>query len=157
MQKNIIQYWIKYDTKKAVGDGIYFFDLGIEFTRITPVKKIWIRSLDRAKIIDYRFNEVNKTTRRRNNNKRKRYPNNNQENYLKEVNATTLSELGGDGSTTTSGTLWIWLDGILVESEYSRTINTDTHTNYDTVQVTDVVDSDSEIDKQADLNSANFQ
>ena len=79
MQKNIIQYRIKYDATKAVGGGLDFCDLCTEFTRIKPVKNILRRSLERANIIDYRLNEGKKTRRIRNNNKIIIDPNHNQE------------------------------------------------------------------------------
>ena len=41
----------------------------------------------------------------------------------------------------------IFLSGILTESEDARTVNTYTHTNDETVQVADVIDSDSESDE----------
>ena len=47
--------------------------------------------MERGNIIDFRFNEVNKTIRIRNNNKRRIYPNNNQEIYLRKEGATTRS------------------------------------------------------------------
>ena len=100
------------------------------------------RILERANIIDYIFNDVNKNLIRRNNNKIRRDPNHNQENDLSEASAATRSELGGYLSTTTSGTGSILLAGILAESEYARTVITNSHNNDETVQVVDIIDSE---------------
>ena len=103
--------------------------------------------MERANIIDYIFNWGNKTRRRSNNNKRRRYNNRNQENDLSEASAKTRSELCGGVSTTNGGTGSILLSGILTESEYVRTVNTNTHINDKTLKVADVIDNDSEINE----------
>ena len=61
-----------------------------------------------------------------------------------EASATNQSELCGDGITTTGGTESILLAGILNKSEDTRTVNTNTHTNDEKVQVSDDICSDSE-------------
>ena len=61
-----------------------------------------------------------------------------------EASATTRSELGGYGSTTTGGTGSIFVAGTCTESEYSMTVNNNTHTNDETEQVADIIDSESD-------------
>ena len=48
---------------------------------------------------------------------------------------TTRSELGWYGRTKTGGTGKIFIAGILTEIEYARTVNTSTHTNDKTLQI----------------------
>ena len=99
------------------------------------------RCVERGNIIDYILNGVNQIII--NNNKIRIDTNHSQENYLGETSVTIISNLGGDGSTTTGVAGWILLAGILTESEYSRTVNTHTHNNDKIVQIVDVIDSDS--------------
>ena len=96
--------------------------------------------MERANIIDYIFNKDNNTIKISNNNKINIDPNNNQENYLVKEIAITRSKLCGDGSNTTGGTRSILIAGILTESEYARTVNTNTHTNNEIAQVLDAID-----------------
>ena len=100
--------------------------------------------VERANIIDYIFNEGNRNRRIRNNNKRRRDTNHNKENDLSEASDVNRSEIGGDGSTKTGGTGSILIYDLFAESEYERTVNTNTHNNDETVQVADVIYSDSE-------------
>ena len=69
VQKNISHYSIEYDKTKSVTGGLDFCEPCTEFPRITLVKNILRRSVDRAIIIDYIFNEVNKAIIIRNKNK----------------------------------------------------------------------------------------
>ena len=105
--------------------------------------------MQRYNIVDYRLNECNKTRRRRNNNKIRRYTNNNQEKYLEEANNTTQREIGWGEITTTGGTGSMFISVIYTESEYSNTVNTKTHTNGETVNFVDVIDSDSDSDEDS--------
>ena len=97
--------------------------------------------MDRDNIIDYRLNEGNNNRIIRNNNKRRRDHNHNQENYLIEASATTIIKLGGGVITTTGGNGSILLYGILAENEYRRTVNTNIHTNDETLKVTYFIES----------------
>ena len=81
--------------EKAVGDEIDFCDLCTEFTRITPGKKLLIRSVERANIIEYRFNEGNKTRRIRNNNKIRIDPNHKNNNTMSVVATDSIHDIGG--------------------------------------------------------------
>ena len=63
---------------------------------------------------------------------------------MSEAISTTRNKLCVYGSTTTCGTRSIFLAVILNKSEDSRTVNTNTQTNDEIVQVTDFIDSDSE-------------
>ena len=63
---------------------------------------------------------------------------------MSESNATTRSKHGGYESTKIGGTGSILLAGKFTDSEDERTVNTNTHTNDETVQVVDVIDSDSD-------------
>ena len=122
------------------------------------MKNILRRSVERANIIAYRFNKVNKTKILRHSHKMIRDPNHNQENDLREASDTTRSKIGGYGSTTTGGTGSISLDGILAEIEYTRTVNTSTHTDYEIVKVVDVKDSDIDSDEgsNCDIEDSDF-
>ena len=64
-------------------------------------------------MIDYIFNEGNKTTRRRDNDRIIWYPNHNTENDLEEATAKTRGRLGGDRITRTGGTGPILLADIM--------------------------------------------
>ena len=66
---------------------------------------------------------------------------------MEEASATTWRKLGGDVRTTTGGTGSILFAGMLNGSEDARTINTTTHTNDETVYITNDLDSDSDIDE----------
>ena len=114
--------------------------------------------MERDNIIDYILNEGNKTRRRRNNNRRRRYPNHNKKNDLSEASATTRSKLGGDRSTTTGGTGSILFARIWTDIEYENTVNTNIHTNDETVQVVDVIYSDSDRDEgsKCDMEDSAF-
>ena len=132
--------------ERKVGYGLGFCDLCTEFIGIKPVKNISRRGLERANIIDYRFNEGNNDIRGSNKNKIRRDTNHNKENNLEEASATTCIKLGGDGSTTatTGGTGSIFLAGVWTGIEYTRSVNTTTHTNDEIVQGAYVIDSDIE-------------
>ena len=71
---------------------------------------------------------------------------------MSEASVTTRSKLGGDGSTKSDGTKSIFLAVILTESEDARNVNTNTHTNDETVRFADVIDIDNEIDKGSNCN-----
>ena len=66
---------------------------------------------------------------------------------MSEASATTRRELGGYEITTTGGTVSIFFARIFTEIEDSRTANTNAHTNYEIVQVSDVIDSGSDSDE----------
>ena len=66
---------------------------------------------------------------------------------MSEASVTTRSKLGGDGSNKSDGTKSIFLAVILTESEDARNVNTNIHTNDETVKFADVIDSDNEIDE----------
>ena len=85
--------------------------------------------------IDYIFNKGNNTRIRSNNYIRRKYPDHNQEKYLSEASATTRIKLSGDGSNTTCGTRSIFISRLLAESKHASIFNTNTHTNYETIQV----------------------
>ena len=95
--------------------------------------------MERANIIGYIFNDGNKTRIINNNNKIKRDHNNNQEDDLEEACDTTRSELGRYRITTTSETGSILIAGILNVTEGSRTVNNNTNTDSETVQVVDFI------------------
>ena len=116
---------------------------------------LW-RSVERANIIDYRFNDVDKTTRRRNNNKIRRDSNQNQGNSLSKEITTTRSEPGGYVMTKISGTGSIFISGVLTGSWYARTVNTNTRTNDEIVQVADAIDSDSDEVSNCDIEDSYF-
>ena len=124
------------------------------------MKNISRRGLERANIIDYRFNEGNNDIRGSNKNKIRRDTNHNKENNLEEASATTCIKLGGDGSTTatTGGTGSIFLAGVWTGIEYTRSVNTTTHTNDETVQTVDVIGSNSGIDEgsNSDMEDSYF-
>ena len=90
-------------------------------------------SVERHKIIYYISNEINNNRRRRNHIKIRRDPNHKQKHCFEEASATTTRKLGGDGSTTAGPTRSILLDGIWTEIEDTRTVNTNTHDNDETV------------------------
>ena len=104
-------------------------------------------SVERHKIIYYISNEVNNNRRRRNNIKIRRDPNHKQKHCFEEASATTRRKLGGDGRTTAGATRSILLDGIWTEIEDTRTVNTNTHDNDETVQVADVINSERKSDE----------
>ena len=137
--------------ERKVGYGLGFCDLCTEFIGIKPVKNISRRGLERANIIDYRFNEGNNDIRGSNKNKIRRDTNHNKENNL---------EVGGDGSTTatTGGTGSIFLAGVWTGIEYTRSVNTTTHTNDETVHTVDVIGSNSGIDEgsNSDMEDSYF-
>ena len=124
------------------------------------MKNISRRGLERANIIDYRFNEGNNDIRGSNKNKIRRDTNHNKENNLEEASATTCIKLGGDGSTTatTGGTGSIFLAGVCTGIEYTRSVNNTTHTNDETVQTVDVIGSNSGIDEgsNSDMEDSYF-
>ena len=62
-----------------------------------------------------------------------------------EASDTTIRKLDGDGISTTGSNGPMFLAGN--ESEYARTVKTNTHTNDKTLQVADVIYSDSESDE----------
>ena len=66
---------------------------------------------------------------------------------MSKASATTRIKLGVDGRTTTGGTISIFIAGILDESEDTRTVNTNTHTNDEKVNFSDVIDIDNESDE----------
>ena len=66
---------------------------------------------------------------------------------MSEASDVNRSEIGGDESTKTSGTGSILIYDLFDESEYERTVNTNTHNNDKTVQVADVIYSDSKSDE----------
>ena len=63
---------------------------------------------------------------------------------MEEASAANRIKLGGYGSTTTGGTGSVFISGILTEIGNKSTINTNTHTNDETVKVRDIIYSDSE-------------
>ena len=66
---------------------------------------------------------------------------------MSEASVTTRSKLGGDGGTKYGGNRLIFLAVILTDIEDARTVNTNTHTNDETVTFADVISSDDEIDE----------
>ena len=71
---------------------------------------------------------------------------------MSEVTDTTKSKVGGDEITTTVSTESILLAGILTESEYVRTVNTNTHNNDEAVQVSYVIVSYSGSDEASNFD-----
>ena len=136
MQENIIQCSIKCDTKKSVGYGLSFCDLCTEF----PKNEI-------SSIIFYRFNEGNRNIRIIDINKTRIYNNHNKENNMEEASDIPRSNLGRYGRTTTGDTGSLFLAGILNKIEDTRIVIAIAHTNYETLQVSDVIESDSDIDE----------
>ena len=75
-----------------------------------------------------------------------------------EASVTTRRKLGGDRSTKYGGTRSIFIAMILTESEDERTVNTNKHTNDETVKVTYLIDSDSDSDEgsKCDTEDSDF-
>ena len=109
--------------------------------------------MERANTIDYILNEVYKTIIIRNNKKRIIDPNNNKENILEEESTTTQRKLCGDRSTTTGGIRSLFIAVILAESEDTRIVNNNKHTNDEIVQVIYIICIDSDIDKNSNCNT----
>ena len=80
------------------------------------------------------------------------------ENDREEASDTTRRKLSEDGSTTSCDTWSIFNHGMLTEREYSMTVNDNTHTNYETVQVAyeKYNDSESESDSKWDMEYSDF-
>ena len=77
---------------------------------------------------------------------------------MSEASVTTRSKLGRDGSNKYGGTRLIFLVVILTEIEDSRTVNTNTHNNDETVKFADIIDNDNEIDEgiNCDMEDSDF-
>ena len=73
---------------------------------------------------------------------------------MEEESTTTQRKLCGDRSTTTGGIRSLCIAVIFTESEDTRTVNNNKHTNDGIVQVIDIIGSDSEIDKTSNCNTA---
>ena len=71
---------------------------------------------------------------------------------MSEAIVTTRRKLGGDEIIKAGGTGSILLAVILTESEDARTVNTNIHTNDETVQFSDVIESDNDIEEGSNYN-----
>ena len=69
-----------------------------------------------------------------------------------ETSTTARIKLVGDGSTKTGGTVPIFIAGRLTKSEDERTVSTNTYTNDEHLQVSDVIDSEIDSDEGSNCN-----
>ena len=60
---------------------------------------------------------------------------------MSESSVTTRSDTCGHGWNKTGGTVQIFIAGILTESEYASTGNTNTHTNDERLQISFLIHS----------------